>query len=178
MKRRASAQAALIEFSQMYGTANPTASSVPCTSGTAKVTATSSMKPKTTETTTAETIPQAAARDAWRVSSLMCAEASQALIVYCAMSKPIPKTNQNTALEKFWPEKPELLIVSPKTKPTDWCRSGTTIRMTTMTSTPTMCQAAEMRFSIALKRTLNMFRVRCRATMALNVTKIQLVVFG
>src|SRR5919109_5141208 len=64
MKSKNSAQFALIDVSQMYGTADPTASSVPWTSGTAKVTATRSMKPKTTETTTADTMPQAAAREA------------------------------------------------------------------------------------------------------------------
>jgi hypothetical protein len=77
------------------------------------------MKPKTTETTTAETIPHAAARDACRVSSLMCADASHALIVYCDMRSPIPNTNQKARLEKLLPEKPELLIVSLKTNPTD-----------------------------------------------------------
>jgi Mrp family chromosome partitioning ATPase len=119
MKRRNSAHVALIEVSQMYGTAKPTASSVPCTSGIANVIATSSMKPKATETTTAETMPQAAARDACRVSSLMCADASHALIVYCDMRRPIPNTNQKARLEKLFPENPELLIVSLKTKPTD-----------------------------------------------------------
>ena len=49
---------------------------MPCTSGTAKVTATSRTNPKNTEATTDITIPMAADRDAWRVSSLMCAEAS------------------------------------------------------------------------------------------------------
>src|SRR5919198_657875 len=159
-KSRNSAHLVLIEFSQMYGTALPTASSVPCTFGTAKVTATSNAKPKKTDTTTAETIPQAAAREAWRVSSLMWAEASHALIVYCDIKSPMPNTNQNTALEKPEPEKPELLIVSVKTKRTDWWLSGTAISTPTMTRTPIMCHPAEMRFSIALNRTLNMLRKR------------------
>ena len=48
----------------------------PATSGTANVTATSRMNPNTTEATTDMTMPIAAERDAWRVSSLMCADAS------------------------------------------------------------------------------------------------------
>ena len=44
--------------------------------GIANVTATSSAKPKITDTTTDMTMPQAAAREAPRVSSRMCAEAS------------------------------------------------------------------------------------------------------
>src|SRR3954452_8164276 len=77
MKRRNSAHLRLIEFSQMYGTAFETAPSVPCTSGTANVTATSRMNPKNTETTTDMIMPQAAPSDALRVSSLMCADASK-----------------------------------------------------------------------------------------------------
>src|SRR5215208_3502400 len=119
MKRSNSAHFRLIEFSQMYGTAFDTAPSVPLTSGIAKVTATSRMKPKTTETTTDMIIPQAAPSDALRVSSLMCAEASKPVIVYCAMRSPVPKTNQNTMLPQPEPEKPELLSVLPKTKPND-----------------------------------------------------------
>ena len=57
-------------------TAFAPASRVPCTSGTAKVIATSRMNPNTTEATTDMTMPIAAERDACRVSSLMCAEAS------------------------------------------------------------------------------------------------------
>ncbi len=45
-------------------------------SGTTKVTATSRMNPKITDTTTDMTIPHAAPSDAFRVSSLMCADAS------------------------------------------------------------------------------------------------------
>ena len=49
---------------------------MPWTSGTANVTATSRTNPNTTETTTDMTMPEAAEREASRVSSLMCAEAS------------------------------------------------------------------------------------------------------
>ena len=49
---------------------------MPWTSGTANVTATSRTNPKNTDATTDMTIPMAADRDACRVSSLMCAEAS------------------------------------------------------------------------------------------------------
>ncbi len=60
----------------MYVTMLAPASSPPCVLGIANVTATRSAKPKITETTTDITMPQAAARDALRVSSLMCADAS------------------------------------------------------------------------------------------------------
>ena len=42
-------------------------------------------------------IPTAAMRDAWCVSSAMCADASKPVIVYCDISRPRPKTNQNAA---------------------------------------------------------------------------------
>ncbi len=64
----------------------------PCVLGIANVTATKSTKPKITETTTDMYIPTAAERDAVRVSSAMCAEASNPVIVYCAMSRPVRKT--------------------------------------------------------------------------------------
>ncbi len=67
----ASAHRVFIECCQMYVTSKPPAPSVPCTSGTANVTATSRMNPKTTDMTTDMTTPHAAERDAWRVSSLM-----------------------------------------------------------------------------------------------------------
>src|SRR3954470_22282584 len=61
---------------QMKMTALASAAVVPSTSVAAKVMATSRMKPKTTDTTTDMIMPMAAVREAWRVSSLMCAEAS------------------------------------------------------------------------------------------------------
>src|SRR3954447_17416939 len=73
---RNSAHLRLIDVSQMYVTMMPPAPSAPFVSGIANVTATSRMNPKITDTTTDMTMPQAAARDALRVSSLMCAEAS------------------------------------------------------------------------------------------------------
>ena len=60
-------------------------------------------------------IPTAAIRDAWCVSSAMCADASKPVIVYCDISRPRPKTYQKTMLPKFVPLKPELLTVSVKT---------------------------------------------------------------
>src|SRR5436309_8924553 len=56
---------------QMYCTSNAPALTVPWTSVTANVTATSRMKPKTTDMTTDMTTPSAAAREAFFVSSLM-----------------------------------------------------------------------------------------------------------
>jgi hypothetical protein len=38
---------------------------------------------------------------------------------------------------------PVALTVSPKTYPNDWWLSGTTMRMPTITATPTMCQYAD-----------------------------------
>src|SRR6266571_9098195 len=76
MKSRNSAQRRLIDVSQMYVTMFAPALVAPCVSGIANVTATSSRKPKITDTTTDMTMPHAAPSWALRVSSLMCAEAS------------------------------------------------------------------------------------------------------
>ena len=84
-------------------------------SGTANVTASSRIHPKITDTTTDMYMPTAAMRDAWCVSSAMCAEASKPVIVYCDISRPRPNTYQKTMLPKFVPENPELLIVWVKT---------------------------------------------------------------
>src|SRR5215210_3526663 len=119
MKSRNSAQRRLIAVSQMYVTANPPASITPCVSGIAKVTASRSRNPKITETTTDITIPIAAIRDARAVYPATCADASKPVIVYCAISRPIPNTYRNIRLPKFSPENPELLIVSPNTYPAD-----------------------------------------------------------
>src|SRR6266550_1578487 len=73
---RNSAHLVLIDVCQMYVTTLAPAPSAPLVLGMANVTATSSAKPKITDMTTDITIPQAAARDALRVSSLMCADAS------------------------------------------------------------------------------------------------------
>ena len=60
--------------------------------GNALVTATSRMNPKTTDATTDMYMPTAAARDASRVSSATCADASKPVIVYWAMSRPVRNT--------------------------------------------------------------------------------------
>ena len=65
-------------------------------------------------------MPSAAPRAAPFVSSLRCAEASKPVIVYCAISRPIPNTNQNTMFQKLLPEKPDALIVSVNTNDDDW----------------------------------------------------------
>jgi hypothetical protein len=92
MKRRNSAQFLLIDVSQMYVTMFAPAPAAPSVEGTANVTATSRKKPKITDTTTDMTMPQAAPSCALRVSSLMCADASYPVIVYCAISRPVRKT--------------------------------------------------------------------------------------
>ena len=89
----------------------------PLVLGTASVTATSRMNPKMTDMTTDMYMPTAAIREAWCVSSAMCAEASKPVIVYCAISRPVANTYQKTGLEKFTSvvPKPEAFTVSPKT---------------------------------------------------------------
>ena len=42
------------------------------------------------------------------------------MIVYCAISSPMPNTNQNTGLAKSLPEKPEALMVFVNTNDADW----------------------------------------------------------
>jgi len=75
-KSKVSAQCVLIAVCQMYVTMYVPAAEAFASSGTVNVRATSRMKPKTTDTTTDMTMPQAAPIEALRVSSLMCAEAS------------------------------------------------------------------------------------------------------
>ena len=119
------------------------------------------MNPKNTETTTDMYMPTAAERDAWCVSSATCADASKPVIVYWAISRPVRNTYQNTMLPKVAgadsPPQPVALIVSVKTKLNERCSSGTVARMITMTTTPIMCQYAEIVFSIAVIVTLNRF---------------------
>ena len=91
----------------------------PSVLGTASVTATSRMKPKITDTTTDMYMPTAAIREAWCVSSATCADASKPVIVYCAISRPVAKTYQNTGLPNVHvrgadPAR-EAFTVSPKT---------------------------------------------------------------
>src|SRR6476659_3398900 len=99
MKSRNSAQRTPIDSVQIHGTIGTRLFT--CTSaswvvpGIANVTATSRMNPKTTETKTEVHIPVAAIRDAWFVSSAVCAEASNPVIVYCDNRSPSPNTNQN-----------------------------------------------------------------------------------
>jgi hypothetical protein len=59
--------------------------------------------------------PRAAEREAFCVSSLMCADASYPVYVYCACSSPSKSTNHSQLCEK-----PLLLIVCPKTVENDW----------------------------------------------------------
>ena len=88
MNSRSSDQVWLIDSAQIHGTMIPKLSIAPCVSGIASVTATSRMNPKKTDTTTAMYMPTAAAREASCVSSAMCAEASNPVIVYCAIARP------------------------------------------------------------------------------------------
>ena len=92
MKSRNSAHFLPIELSQIEVTMKRPVSAGPFADGMANVTATRSRKPKITDTTTDMTMPHAAARDACRVSSLMCADASYPVIVYCAIRRPVRNT--------------------------------------------------------------------------------------
>src|SRR5262249_15218396 len=151
----ASDQFSFIDSRQIQGITAPMLSRAPWVLGIAKVTATSRTKPKMTETTTDMYIPTAAIRDAWWVSSAMCAEASKPVIVYCDISSPRPKTSQKTAWLKpvtLLPY-PVAFTVWPKTYPADWWWSGTTISTITITATPAMCQYAETVLSSEVMRT-------------------------
>ena len=79
------------------------------------------MNPKTTDTKTDVHIPVAAMREALCVSSAVCADASNPVIVYCDISRPSPKTNQNAGFvnEVVPPPYPELLTVSVNTYDSD-----------------------------------------------------------
>src|SRR5512134_3840301 len=119
MKSSSSAQFWLIEFAQIQGTRSPralTVSSAPSVLGIANVTATRRIHPKITETTTDVHIPIAAIRDALLVSSAVCADASNPVIVYCGSSMPNPSTSRNASPNWVVPSpKPELLTVSVNT---------------------------------------------------------------
>src|SRR3712207_3126647 len=150
MKRSASAQFWLMDSAQIHGTTAPMFSSAPSVLGMANVTARRRIQPKMTEATTAVHMPVAAIREALFVSSAVWAEASKPVIVYCASRRPRPQTNRNVNPPVVPPPKPELFTVSVNTYESDWCRSGTTIRTTTMTATPIMCQYAEIVFRPAV----------------------------
>src|SRR5919112_692515 len=107
MKRSASAQFWPIDSAQLQGTRKPMLSIAPWVLGMASVTATRRMNPKITDITTDMYIPTAAIREAWFVSSAMCAEASKPVIVYCAIRRPVANTYQKTGLEKFMPAFPK-----------------------------------------------------------------------
>ena len=111
-----------MEVAQIHGTIGSSALTVFRASfvlGIAKVTATSRMNPKTTDTKTDVHIPVAAILDALFVSSAVCADASNPVIVYWAIRSPSPKTNQNAGFpnEVVVPPKPELFTFSVKHRP-------------------------------------------------------------
>src|SRR3954454_2899963 len=81
MKSMNSAHLLDVAVCQMYCTMkaaprSPPVATRPISAGTAKVTASRMIQPKTSETTTDIITPMAAPREAFLVSSLMCAEAS------------------------------------------------------------------------------------------------------
>ena len=95
-------------------TANVPAPVVVAMSWIAKVTPSARMYPKIADTTIDMTTPRAAARPASRVSSLICADASYPVYVYCACNRPKSRTNQSQPCPQ-----PLLLIVCENTFPTD-----------------------------------------------------------
>ena len=68
---------------------------VACVSGTREVTATSRIKPKTTETKTDVHMPVAAIRDALLRLLGRVRRRVEPVIVYCDIRRPSPNTNQN-----------------------------------------------------------------------------------
>src|SRR5512134_2345133 len=126
-----------MDSDQIHGTTTTRlliCSIAPSVLGIAKVTASRRIQPKITEATTDMYIPTAAVREAWCVSSAVCAEASKPVIVYCAISRPVAKTYQNSGLEKLMSvlPKPDAFTVSPNTYPSDRWLSGTISSTATM----------------------------------------------
>src|SRR6516225_9970915 len=98
----------------------------------AQVTPMISTQPATSETQMEFTIPLGPEIDAVLVSSVMCAEASYPVKVYCAMSNPI-RTTYRLEWNPVW------LTNLVKTKlPVAWC-VGTKASTATMTTTPMTC---------------------------------------
>ena len=85
--------------------------SAPFVLGIAKVTATRRIQPKSSDTTTDVHTPVAAMRDTFLVSSAVCADASNPVIVYCGSSIPSPSRNASPNFVVPSPY-PELLTVS------------------------------------------------------------------
>src|SRR5213083_1441763 len=108
---------AVAQIQGTIGSSWLTVLSAPSVLGMANVTATRRTNPKTTDTKTDVHIPTAAPRDALFVSSAVCAEASNPVMVYWAISRPRPKTNQKAGFENetVAPPKPELFTFSVKT---------------------------------------------------------------
>src|SRR4029453_3846649 len=94
MNSNASDQFSPIDSVQIHGTTTPIFSSAPWVLGIANVTASNRIQPNRTETTTDMYMPTAAMRDAWCVSSAMCAEASNPAIVNWDGRSQDPKRHQ------------------------------------------------------------------------------------
>jgi hypothetical protein len=87
--------------------------------------------------------------------------------VYIVSRKPIGSTyHQNIP----WP-KPELLIVSVKTKFALWWWSGTKMRTAMITATPRTCHHTEIPLNSATRCEEKMFRTACNARMTTNTAK-------
>src|SRR5262245_58347748 len=123
--------------------------------GSAMLTPRSSTKPATRETQIELTIPFGPAIAAFRVSSVICADASYPVNVYCAFSNPSRKTNVSTLNPvRFWNP---LFVANENRNDADWCvcELGAANRSTTMMSTPRICHHTEMSLSRATSRTPN-----------------------
>ena len=115
---------------------------VACVSGTANVTASSRIKPKTTETKTDVHMPVAAILDALarllgRVRRRI--EPGDRVLRH---QEPEPKTNQNAGLENDGRSTPVARVVHGLREDVRerLMLSGTMMRMPTTSTTPTMCQ--------------------------------------
>ena len=93
----------------------------------------------------------------------MCAEASNPVIVYCAMSRPVEEDVDEHEAGRLPSPKPDALTVSVNTYRSDWCWSGTMRRIATITTTPTMCQYAETVLRSAVTLTFSRFRAAAAA---------------
>ncbi len=101
MKSRISAQFWLIDSVQIQGTTIPMFSSAPSVLGIGERDREEQDPPEERPMRRPTcTCPTAAIREAWCVSSAVCAEASKPVIVYWDSSSPRPNTNQNAGLDE------------------------------------------------------------------------------
>src|SRR3989440_2957891 len=134
----------------------------------AHVTANSSRKPATSDTTTELTMPRGAATAASWVSSDTCALASYPVNVYWAISRP----SRNAYTAAPVPVRPVEFLVSRNTSDRDLWWSGTNSRTTTMTPTPARCHQALTSDNSLTRLTPNVLSSPCAAMMTAKTTNV------